>query len=61
MERPPDISIDTVLEILERQAEARWDAAFREENRELLQQAATYIANIANNLPDAETEPGFFQ
>ena len=56
----PQVSTETVLTALTGQAKARWGADYAEQNRELLQQAASYVVNIANNLPDAETEPGFF-
>ena len=60
-EQTPDISVETLLRQLTEQATARFGADYAQNNQALLRQAAEYAANVANNLPDAETEPGFHQ
>ena len=57
----PDITFEDTLETLTRQAEARWGESFAVEHLPLLEQAAQHILNVANSLPETETEPGFFQ
>ncbi len=57
----PEISAEAALRQLSEQARAVWGAGYVEQNRALLEQAAQYMAEIANNLPDKETEPGFYQ
>ena len=60
-DRTPDISFEDTLESLNRQAEARWGEGYTAERQDLLEQAAHYIVNVANSLPETETEPGFYQ
>ncbi len=60
-DRTPDISFEETLESITRQAEARWGEGYIAEHQDLLELAAHYIVNVANNLPDTETEPGFYQ
>ena len=55
-----EASLEKILELLEHQAGVRWGEDYAEQHRELLSQAADYISNIGNNLPETETEPGFF-
>ena len=57
----PDLSIDEVRKQIEAQAEARWGPEYVEEHGDLLELAASYVVNVGNSLPAAETEPGFFQ
>jgi len=57
----PDIAGDTALRQLTAQAQVLWGADYATQNPALLEQAAAYVAQIANNLPDTETEPGFYQ
>ena len=59
-DRTPDLSIDSAKELVAQAAAARWGTDYAEQNRDLLDLAARYIANVANNLPATETEPGFF-
>ena len=60
-DRTPDISFEETLASLTRQAEARWGEGYAAEHQDLLEQAAQYIVNVANSLPETETEPGFYQ
>ena len=60
-ENTPDISLDETLETLRSQAEVRWGADFVSEHQDLLELAASYVVNVGNNLPEVETEPGFYQ
>ena len=60
-EPTPDISMDEALETLRSQAEARWGADYVQERQDLLKLAASYVVNVGNNLPEVETEPGFYQ
>ena len=60
-DRTPDISFEETLESITRQAEARWGEGYIAEHQDLLELAAHYIANVANSLPETETEPGFYQ
>ena len=57
----PDISLESILRQLTAQAEARWGADYVDRNRALLELAAEYATLVSNNLPDTETEPGFYQ
>lgn len=57
----PDISFEEALDSLTRQAEARFGEDYAYAHRDLLEQAALYIVNVANSLPETETEPGFYQ
>lgn len=59
--RTPDISFEEVLKSLTQQAEARWGEGYVAEHRDLLEQAARHIVSVGNNLPETETEPGFYQ
>ena len=60
-DQTPDLSFEETLESLTRQAEARWGEGYVAEHRDLLEQAAHYIVNVGNCLPETETEPGFYQ
>ena len=60
-ENTRESSLEKALEQLQRQAEARWGSDYVEQHGDLLRLAARYIVNIGSNLPDAETEPGFYQ
>ncbi len=60
-DRTPDFSFDEALDSLTRQAEARFGEGYAYTHRDLLEQAAIYIVNVANSLPETETEPGFYQ
>lgn len=57
----PEVSRETVLRQLTEQAKVLWGADYAAQNPALLAQAAAYVAQIAHNLPDTETEPGFYQ
>lgn len=57
----PDIAVETALRQLTAQAQGLWGADYAAQNPALLEQAAAYVTQIANNLPDTETEPGFYQ
>lgn len=57
----PEVSRETTLQQLTEQAKALWGADYAARNTALLEQAAAYVAQIAHNLPDTETEPGFYQ
>ena len=57
----PDISFEETLESLTRQAAARWGESYVEQHGDLLELAARHIVNVANSLPETETEPGFYQ
>ena len=57
----PDISLEDATELVNGEAETRWGQGYVERNQDTLMQAAAYIVNIGNNLPDTETEPGFYQ
>lgn len=60
-ERTPEISFEETLEALIQQAEARWGEGYAVRHRDLLEQAARHIVNVASSLPETETEPGFYQ
>lgn len=60
-EDTPDISMDETLETLRRQAEARWGSDYVAAHQDLLELAASYVVSVGNNLPEVETEPGFYQ
>jgi hypothetical protein len=60
-ENTPDVSIESVLRQLTEQARVRWGAEYVEKNQDSLQQAAEQLTKVSNNLPDTETEPGFYQ
>ena len=57
----PEVSREAALRQLTEQAKALWGADYAARNTALLEQAAAYVAQIANSLPDTETEPGFYQ
>lgn len=57
----PEVARETALQQLTKQAEVLWGADYAAQNPALLAQAAAYVAQIAANLPDTETEPGFYQ
>ena len=57
----PDIAVEMALRQLTAQAQGLWGADYAAQNPALLTQAAAYVTQIANNLPDTETEPGFYQ
>ena len=61
VETTPDVSIEDVLQLLTAQAQARWGAESTERKREMLEQAAQYVAELSNNLPNTETEPRIHQ
>ena len=61
VEITPDVSIEDVLQLLTAQARARWGADSTERKREMLEQAAQYVAELSNNLPNTETEPRIHQ
>ena len=60
-DQTPDIIFEETLESLTQQAEAWWGEGYVAEHRDLLEQAARHIVNVANSLPETETEPGFYQ
>lgn len=57
----PDIPLDNATELIILEATALWGQDYPDRNQEIIQQAAAYMVSIANNLPDTETEPGFYQ
>jgi hypothetical protein len=60
-DRTPDIIFEETLEFLTRQAAARWGDGYVSQHQDLLEQTARQIVNVGNNLPETETEPGFYQ
>ena len=56
-----EVSRETALRQLTEQAKILWGADYAAQNQALLEQAAAYVTQIARNLPDTETEPGFYQ
>ena len=52
---------DDILRKLLEQAKANWGADRAEEIQATLENASTQLAEVTNNLPDKETEPGFYQ
>ncbi len=53
--------LESILERLTQEARSRWGEDYPAANAALLEQAARHIANVAAELPDTETEPGFYQ
>ena len=57
----PEVSREAALRQLTEQAKVLWGVDYAAQNLALLEQAAAYVTQIAHNLPDTETEPGFYQ
>ncbi len=57
----PETDREAALTLLSEQARARWGEDYLRKNRALLELSAQYMVSVAGNLPDAETEPGFYQ
>ena len=51
---------DILRQLLE-QAEANWGEDRAREIRATLEEASRQLSEVLNNLPDQETEPGFYQ
>ena len=54
-------SPEDILRQLLEQAKANWGEDRAREIRETLEQASRQLSEVLNNLPDKETEPGFYQ
>lgn len=54
-------SPEDILKRLLEQAKANWGKDRAKEIRFTLEQASRQLSEISNNLPDKETEPGFYQ
>ncbi len=52
---------DDILRKLLEQAKANWGEDRAEEIQVTLESASRQLAEVSNNLPDKETEPGFYQ
>ena len=54
-------SPEDILRKLLEQAKANWGEDRTQEIQVTLEQASRQLAEVLNNLPDKETEPGFYQ
>ena len=54
-------SPDDILRQLLEQAQANWGEDRAREIRATLEEASRQLSEVLNNLPDQETEPGFYQ
>ena len=63
-ELPDSITLSmaqVALQLLNEQAMIRWGESYVSNNQELMELAARYMTAVAENLPETETEPGFYQ
>lgn len=54
-------SPEEILGKLLEQAKANWGADRAQEIQVTLENASRQLSEVSNNLPDKETEPGFYQ
>ena len=54
-------SPEDILRKLLEQAKANWGEVRAQEIQVTLEQASRQMSEVSNNLPDKETEPGFYQ
>ncbi len=54
-------SPEEILHQLLEQAQANWGEDRAREIRATLEEASRQLSEVLNNLPDQETEPGFYQ
>ena len=54
-------SPEDILQNLLEQAEKKWGVDRAREIKATLENASEQLSEVSNNLPDKETEPGFYQ
>ena len=54
-------SPEDILQNLLEQAEKKWGVDRAREIKSTLENASEQLSEVSNNLPDKETEPGFYQ
>ena len=54
-------SLEDILRQLLEQAKANWGENRAREIRATLEEASRQLSEVSSNLPDKETEPGFYQ
>jgi hypothetical protein len=54
-------SLEDILRRLLEQARAKWGEEHTQEMQAILESASRQLLEVSSNLPDKETEPGFYQ